>query len=106
MIIRLFLLLLVLNMVAFVVRAEAGEGPVTVDDLYPQDLPKLQDRMSGDYEDDEAEDALLTLGSRLLSWRLSAAPRQSRAYASDSMRADHGVALINEGACLNLRWKF
>lgn len=106
MIIRLFLVLFLLNMVAFVVRAEAGESVVPVDELYPQDLHKLQDRMSGDFREDEKEDMLVTLGSRLLTWRFSEKPGSGRAYASESMRPDHGLALLNEGACLNLRWRF
>ena len=30
----------------------------------------------------------------------------SRRYAYETIRADHGLALIDEGACLNLKWTF
>lgn len=105
MIIRLFLLLLVLNMVAFVVRAEAGERATIVAELYPEELEELQERMSGNFDDQQQEDVLTTLGSRLLSWRFSKNP-DGRQYASYGATPDHGLALIEEGACLNLRWNF
>ena len=106
MVIRLFILLLVLNMVAFVVRAEAGERGTIAESLYPAELSELQERMSGNYETSEEEDALTTLGSRLLSWRFSRDSAEGRSYASDRARPDHGLALIEDGACLNLRWNF
>lgn len=105
MIIRLFLALLVLNMVAFVVRADAAERPVIAADQFPEDLYELQDRMSGDFERREDEQ-LTALGSRLLSWRFSRKQDDGHHYASDAAVPDHGIALINEGACLNLKWKF
>ncbi|MGM0571744.1 hypothetical protein [Marinobacter sp.] len=106
MILRLFVALLILNTVAFVVRAEAGEREALPTEIYTGDPSEIQDRMSGDFIYDN-EDALLDLGSRLLSWRLStSATTHGRRYASDSARPDHSVALINEGAALNLRWTF
>lgn len=105
MIIRLFLALLFLNMVAFVVRADAAERPVVAADQFPEDLYELQDRMSGDFERRDTEQ-LTTLGSRLLSWRLSSRQKDDHHYASEAAIPDHGIALINEGACLNLKWKF
>lgn len=105
MIIRLFIALLLLNATTFVVRAEAGEREVLPRQVYSEDVRELQSRMAGDFVYD-AEDALFDLGSRLLSWRLSAAPVERRSYASDPMRPDHSIALINEGAALNLSWKF
>lgn len=106
MIIRIFLALLILNTVAFVVRAEAGERETLPNEIYAGDPHEIQDRMSGDFIYDD-EDALMDLGSRLLSWRLSSAPDHAgRRYASESAQPDHSVALINEGAALNLRWKF
>lgn len=106
MIIRLFLLLLALNLVAFVVRAEAQERPAIAAELYPDELTELQDRMSGDFGDTEESDALTTLGSRLLSWRFSRRSGDGRQYAYETAQADHGIALIENGACLNLRWNF
>lgn len=106
MIIRLFIALLILNTVAFVVRAEAGERETLPTELYSGNPSEIQDRMSGDFVYDD-EDALMDLGTRLLSWRLSSSARQpERRWASDSARADHSIALINEGAALNLSWNF
>lgn len=106
MIIRIFVALLVLNTVAFVVRAEAGERETLPNEIYHGEPAEMQDRMSGDFIYDD-EDALMDLGSRLLSWRLTSGPSHTgRRYASESAQADHSVALINEGAALNLRWKF
>ncbi|MCK7542879.1 hypothetical protein MLC59_01670 [Marinobacter bryozoorum] len=106
MILRLFVALLILNTVAFVVRAEAGEREALPTEIYTGNPSEIQDRMSGDFIYDD-EDALLDLGSRLLSWRISAAESvQGRRYASASAKPDHSVALINEGAALNLRWTF
>ncbi|WP_273202896.1 hypothetical protein [Marinobacter subterrani] len=107
MIIRIFVALLALNLVAFVVRAEAAgrvfeeiEKTPTAEQLY-----ELQERMSGDFKDDESE-AFTEIGSRLLSLTLSRSKDSGKHYASDPAQADHGIALLNEGACLNLRWKF
>ena len=105
MIIRIFLVLLALNLVAFVVRAEASERPAIIEEIYPEDVYTLQDRMSGDFESKD-EDALTDLGSRLLSWQFSSGRDAMRKYASDAAIQDHGIALVNEGACLNLKWKF
>lgn len=106
MIIRIFLVLLALNLVAFVVRAEAQERPAIATELYPEELTELQDRMSGDFDTTDEEDALTTLGSRLLSWRFSRKQDEGRYYAYKAAQPDHGIALIENGACLNLRWNF
>lgn len=105
MIIRIFLALLILNTVAFVVRAEAGERELLPNEIYNGEPSEIQHRMSGDFLYDD-QDALMDLGSRLLSWRLSSAPDHGRRYASESAQPDHSIALINEGAALNLRWRF
>lgn len=105
MIVRLFVALLILNTVAFVVRAEAGEREVLPREIHSGQPSEIQHRMSGDFVYD-SEDALVDLGSRLLSWRISAASDATRHYASDAAQPDHSVALINEGAALNLRWTF
>lgn len=107
MIIRIFVALLVLNLVAFVVRAEASER--VFDELSEtgtaEDVYKLQERMSGDFDDGPAE-AVSELGSRLLTLTLSRSDDDSKRYASEPARPDHGIALLNEGACLNLKWNF
>lgn len=104
MIIRIFIALLVLNLVAFVVRAEAGER-VFADEFPAENIYELQEKMSGDSENDEYE-AITEVGSRLLSLSLSRSDRRKERYASDGARADHGIALLEEGACLNLKWTF
>jgi len=111
MIIRLFIALLALNFVAFVVRAEAAE-PILSDRMMAErddmvsaeEIYELQEWMSGDYEDDHL-DAVAAIGSRLLSVGLSRRAQQ-RMYASDPAQPDHGIGLLNEGAALNLRWRF
>ena len=45
------------------------------------------------------------MGSRLLTLSLTRHDT-SRRYAYETIRADHGLALIDEGACLNLKWTF
>ncbi|SFR74708.1 hypothetical protein SAMN05216203_2722 [Marinobacter daqiaonensis] len=106
MIIRLFIALLVLNTLAFVVRAEAGEREALPNQIYQGSSAEIQDRMSGDFVYD-GQDALMDLGSMFLSWRLSGEPgRSGRHYASESVHAEHSIALINDGAALNLQWKF
>ncbi|HAC28899.1 MAG TPA: hypothetical protein DCF82_13955, partial [Marinobacter hydrocarbonoclasticus] len=70
-----------------------------------EEVYELQEWMSGDYEDDRS-DALTAIGSRLLSLSLSRSRTAEKTYASDPAQPDHGIALLNEGACLNLRWKF
>ncbi len=112
MIIRLFVVLLALNFVAFVVRAEAAEPMLTDrmmaerdDAVSVEKIYELQEWMSGDYQDDNT-DAVAAIGSRLLSLSLSGDRSTERTYASDRARPDHGIALLNEGACLNLRWNF
>ena len=106
MIIRIFVALLVLNVTAFVVRAEASERMfnepseiMTTEDIY-----ELQQRMAGDF-DDEA-DVFAEIGSRLLSLSLVRTRNTGKQYASSPAQADHGIALLNEGAFLNLKWNF
>ncbi|HTN33858.1 MAG TPA: hypothetical protein VL091_07630 [Marinobacter sp.] len=108
MIIRIFIALLALNLVAFVVRAEAAEHgydgmskTVSVVDLYEQ-----QKRAAGDYDEDDDIEAFSEIGSRLLSLTFSQSKDHGKRYASQSARADHGIALLDEGACLNLKWNF
>ncbi|MDY6814696.1 MAG: hypothetical protein SV598_02265 [Pseudomonadota bacterium] len=108
MIIRIFVALLVLNLVAFVVRADAAERPFgeehepvnTVQEIY-----QVQEGMAGNFEDDSSE-AITEIGSRLLSLSLIRSRSDDKHYASDPAQADHGIALLNEGACLNLKWNF
>jgi hypothetical protein len=118
MIIRLFLILLALNAIAFAVRAEASEPrlaePVISERMMaerdgvmsPEDIYEFQEWMSGDTREDRS-DAVAAIGSRLLSLGLTRSSRNAgKSYASDPAQADHGIALLNEGACLNLRWNF
>ena len=107
MIIRIFVALLALNLVAFVVRAEASErvfeqveSTTTSEQIF-----EMQERVSGDYEEDSSE-AFTEIGSRLLSLSLTRSKRFGKQYGSDPAKADHGISLLNEGACLNLKWDF
>lgn len=104
MIIRIFVALLALNMIAFVVRAEAGER-VFADEVPAENVYQLQEEMSGDFEREES-DMYATIGTRLLSLGFSGSDSEKRSYASDPAKPDHGIALLEEGACLNLRWNF
>ncbi|MBS8239394.1 hypothetical protein DYI22_02645 [Marinobacter lipolyticus] len=105
MIIRIFVALLALNMVAFVVRAEAGER-VIADEVIAEDVYELQEQMAGEFDDNNAQDAMSEIGSRLLSLGLVRAEHDEKRYASDPAQPDHGVALLDEGAALNLKWNF
>ncbi|WP_323752415.1 hypothetical protein [Marinobacter sp.] len=117
MIIRIFLLLLALNCVAFVARAEAAEPsrsePLLSDRMMAEreevmsveDMYELQEWMSGE-EQDSHDDALAAIGSKLLSLSFNRTKSSRKTYASDPAQPDHGIALLNEGACLNLRWMF
>lgn len=103
MIIRIFAALLALNMIAFVVRAEASER-VFADEVPAENVYQLQEEMSGDFEHETSD--ITTLGSRLLSLSFSGSDSGRKSYASDRAEPDHGIALLEEGACLNLRWNF
>ena len=107
MIIRIFVALLALNLIAFVVRAEASgrafeeaENAPTAEEIY-----ELQERMSGDFDYDSSE-AFAEIGSRLLRLTLTRSRNTGKQYASDPAQADHGISLLNEGARLNLKWNF
>ncbi|TBW49969.1 hypothetical protein EZI54_18760 [Marinobacter halodurans] len=106
MVIRIFLLLLVLNSLAFVVKADAAERTEYREDAYDNRYA-AQDAMPDDLQQDDVE-AAVEVGSRLLQWRFSSNDDDGKRYASESLRADHGLALIDEGdgACLNLKWNF
>ena len=109
MIIRLFIALFILNTLAFVVRAEASER-VFDDPMKIENVHELQEQMSGDFERKATRSEMMAaLGTRLLSLSLSASSRsesRERTYASQQVRPDHGIVLLNEGASLNLKWNF
>lgn len=108
MIIRIFLVLLVLNMLAFVVRAEAAEPyadaetQVRAEDVY--ELP--EHLLTGEYTSDNPDEALTAIGARLLTLGFMNNRPDGKRYGSDPAYADHGVALLEQGACLNLKWNF
>lgn len=84
MIIRIFVALLALNLVAFVVRAEASgrvfeemENTTTSEAIF-----QVQERVAGDYEEDSSE-AFTEIGSRLLSLTLTRSRHSGKHYASD-----------------------
>ncbi|BES72523.1 hypothetical protein RE428_35410 [Marinobacter nanhaiticus D15-8W] len=104
MILRIFIILLALNSLAFVVKADAAER-VDISDEEFSDIYALQDAMSGDFEQDDT-DAIAELGSRILRWSISDSDDGGQRYASEGAQPDHGIALIQNGACLNLKWNF
>ncbi|MEQ5837014.1 hypothetical protein [Marinobacter sp. NFXS9] len=106
MVIRIFLLLLVLNSLAFMVKADAAERAEYRQDAFDNRYTS-QDTMPDDLQQDDV-DAAVELGSRLLQWRFSRTDDDGKHYASESFQADHGLALIDQGdgACLNLKWDF
>jgi len=108
MIIRLFLVLLALNLLAFVVRAEAAELYSEPEEtVYAQDVYELPEQhMTGEYDSDQSDEALTAIGSRLLTLGFMKGRPDGKRYGSDPAYADHGVALLDEGACLNLKWNF
>ena len=116
MILRLFFTLLIINVAIFVAGADASEQTGSGDrgtvneTVTMADVKQLQAVMAGrsDATIDQTEghvDILAEVGSRLLSLSLTRRDT-SRRYAYETMRADHGLALIDEGACLNLQWTF
>ncbi|KAA1172040.1 hypothetical protein FWJ25_15525 [Marinobacter salinexigens] len=107
MIIRIFVALLALNMVAFVVRADAAERVFEDlnENLTTEDVYELQERMSGDFDRDPSE-AVSALGSKLLTLSMTRRQDHGKRYASEPAQPDHGIAFLNEGACLNLKWNF
>lgn len=108
MIIRIFIALLVLNIAAFVVRADASERmPGEYDEVMTtEEVYQLQRQMSGNFDDESSDaDAAMEIGARLLSLSLTRS-NTAKQYASSPAQADHGIALLDEGASLNLKWNF
>jgi hypothetical protein len=116
MILRLFFTLLIINVAIFAAGADASEqtgssnrGTVK-ETVTMTDVKQLQAVMAGrnyatiDQTEDNV-DILTEVGSRLLTLSLTRRDK-SRRYAYETIRADHGFALIDEGACLNLKWTF
>jgi hypothetical protein len=116
MILRLFFTLLAINIVIFAAGADASEqigsraGGTVKQSVTMADVRQLQAVMAGrnyatiDQTEDNS-DILAEVGSRLLTLSLTRRDT-SRRYAYETIRAEHGIALIDEGACLNLKWTF
>lgn len=116
MILRLFFTLLIINVAIFAASADASEqtgsaGRVTAHPAVTMaDVKHLQAVMAGrsyatiDQMEGSA-DILAEVGSRLLTLSLTRRDT-SRRYAYETIRADHGLALIDEGAYLSLKWTF
>ncbi|MCK7549297.1 hypothetical protein ACFQGA_16050 [Marinobacter koreensis] len=108
MIIRLFIVLLALNFLAFVVRADAAERPMGESSIAmntAQEIYQVQQRVRGELGQDSSE-AAAEIGSRLLSLTLTRSREDRKHYVSEPAQADHSIALLNNGACLNLKWNF
>ncbi|WP_111497444.1 MULTISPECIES: hypothetical protein [Marinobacter] len=104
MVFRIFIILLVLNSLAFVVKADAAENDALTNAQF-EAMSAQHDRPTED-EEEIRMDALTEIGSRLLRLRLFESDSDGKRYAYDSIHADHGIALVNEGACLDLKWEF
>lgn len=106
MVIRVFVALLVLNLIAFVVQADAAErASGSAGMSAAAEVSQIEAQVSGRHEPEDAE-IVSGIGLRLLSLTLKNSSGNDRHYASDPARPDHGVAVLDDGACLNLRWNF
>lgn len=104
MVLRLFFILLAVNAIAFVARADASEQQESFE---KPDLWAIVEAGPA-RADDELEDELgelADLGARFLKWQFTRDSDQAR-YASDRVFSDHGVAMVDDGAALNLKWRF
>jgi hypothetical protein len=105
MVLRIFLILLAVNTVAFVARAHASEGTGSGADEIRMMMAAGQGDSLDEPEDDISE--LADLGARLLKWRFtSKEERDLDRYASERVFSDHGVAVVEDGAAVNLTWRF
>lgn len=103
MVLRLFFILLAVNTVAFVAHAEASEQQERVE---RPDLWAIVEAGPANAED-ELEDELgelADLGARFLKWQFTR--EQGPRYASERVFSDHGIAMVDDGAALNLKWRF
>lgn len=106
MVIRIFVALLVLNLVAFVVQADAAERTPRYTGMSAAEaVSRVEAQVAGRQEQERSE-AVSSIGLRLLSLTLARSRQDNRRYASDPARPDHGVVLLDNGACLNLKWEF
>ncbi|MFE8072658.1 hypothetical protein QQM79_16485 [Marinobacteraceae bacterium S3BR75-40.1] len=99
MIFRVFFALLALNLALFWSQAHADEpkGVVAMESM----TAEFQVRQANDLD---TEDALATLGTRLLKWQLF--EQKEARYASERIRPDHSISVLEEGVALNLAWNF
>lgn len=105
MVLRIFLILLVVNTVAFVARADASESTAGDSNEIRMMMEAGHAAGANDAEDNISE--LADLGARFLKWRFTSAEERNRdRYASERVFSDHGVAVVEDGAALNLTWRF
>lgn len=102
---RLLSILLAFHTVAFVAHAGAAEhGEGGTDGI--KMMMEAGQRGPID-ETEETLSELADLGARLLKWRFtSKEEREAERYASERVVADHGIAVVEDGAALNLTWRF
>lgn len=108
MVLRIFLILLAVNTIAFVARADAAdierEGKAAAE-IRVMTEAGLYDGVGAEGGEDVTD--LADLGARLLMWRFTRDRDEDRErFASDRVFADHGVNLVEDGAALNLMWRF
>ena len=105
MVLRIFIILLAVNTLAFVARADAAES----DSRQVVEVRMMME--PGGFEnidaDNDAVSELADLGARFLKWRFSDRDdTDGERYASERVFSDHGVAVVDDGAALNLTWRF
>lgn len=104
MILRIFLILLAVNTLAFVARADASEATDTDNEIRMMTEAGFYDNV---HEPDEDIFELADLGARFLKWRFTRYNEdEHRRFASKRVSSDHGFAVVEDGAALNLKWRF
>lgn len=106
MVLRIFLILLALNTLAFVAHADASE--MGAEDRTTAEIEWMM--AAAVYDNGGAEEEgiadLADLGARFLKWRLSRDHSDRERFASNRIFSDHGIHVVEDGAAVNLTWRF
>ena len=105
MVIKVFLALLLLNLAVFWAKAYAGE-PVAKSQWDSPAVEMIRENraVTTGRISVTPDEALTALGMRLLKWHFSA--QHTHRYAYENIREDHSISLLQDGAALNLEWRF
>lgn len=106
MVIKVFLALLLLNLAVFWAKAYADEPFAKKSGDSPAvEISKENRAVTTGQIGETTDEALTTLGMRLLRWHFSA--QHPHRYAYENIREDHSISLLQGGgAALNLEWRF